>query len=105
MCFFFSSLEHCGNQGWENQLANKGVAQTGFDLLCEAFKTQADREYFNPHHLLLVVRAATLENSWSFLHHCGGASAQISARQRTLWRISRSCLGVLMSDIKSMCAL
>lgn len=28
---------------------------------------QADREYFNPHHLLLVVQPATLENSWSFL--------------------------------------
>lgn len=67
-CVFFS-LEHRGwvKPGVGKSARKQGVAQTGFDLLCEVFKMQVDREYFNPHHLLLVVQPATLENSWSFL--------------------------------------
>lgn len=70
MCvFFFFSLEHRGwvKPGVGKSARKHGAAQTGFDLLCEAFKTQADREYFNPHHLLLVVQPATSENCRSFL--------------------------------------
>lgn len=67
--FFPPLLEQRGwvKPGVGKSVCKQGVAQTGFDLLCEAFKMQADREYFNPHHLLLVVQPATLENSWSFL--------------------------------------
>lgn len=34
------------SRGWEKSDRRTRVAQTGFDLLCEAFKMQTDRECF-----------------------------------------------------------
>lgn len=52
---FSSELQGLAEPGGGIVRLQTGVAQTGFDLLCEAFKMQTDRECFSQHHLLLVL--------------------------------------------------
>lgn len=66
---------------------------------------QADREYFNPHHLLLVLQPGTSEHSWSFLTI---VKKEQELRFQPAEELSGGLAEVvwdLMSDIKRLCAL